>query len=414
MKKTPEDSKSESPNAPRTAGRHSRRSFLAATTVGAMLPGIVSAQAPHELGAPMRPYGARSPFEKAVVREKTMADELSTTGSSLAPLQDLYGTITPSSLHYVRIHSGVPAINPAKHELMIHGLVERPLMFNLSDLMRLPAVSRIQFLECSGNSQHEYLQQDSTTPQRAAGLVSCSEWSGVLLSTLLNEVGVKPEAQWVLAEGADASRLARSVPLEKAMDDVIVAYAQNGEAVRPEQGFPLRLVVPGWEGNISVKWLHRLELLDQPAMTRDEAAYYTDLLPDGKARHFAFVMEAKSLVTRPAGGQRLPTPGLYEITGLAWSGRARVTAVEVSVDGGHTWNKTALQQPNQLHSLVRFRMPWNWDGREAVIGSRCIDESGYIQPERAQLLAVRGRAAAHHYNGIVWWRLRPSGELVHA
>lgn len=410
MKKEPEASFSA---APRSTRRYTRRGFLAATTVGAMLPAVMNARTPRELGAPMRPYGARSPFDKAA-RAETDPDGLQTTGSSLTPLQDLYGTITPSSLHYERIHSGVPAIDPARHELMIHGLVGRPFIFSLSDLKRLPSVSRIQFLECSGNSQHEYLQPDSNTPQHAAGLVSCSEWTGVLLSTLLNEVGVKPEARWVLAEGADASRLARSVPLEKAMDDVLVAYAQNGEAVRPEQGFPLRLVVPGWEGNISVKWLHRLQLLDQPAMTRDEAAFYTDLLPDGKARQFAFVMEAKSIVTRPAGGQRLPTPGFYEISGFAWSGRARVTAVEVSTDGGHVWRKAALQQPNQLHSLVRFRLPWNWDGKEAVIGSRCIDETGYVQPERAELLAVRGLAAPHHYNGIVWWRLQSSGELVHA
>ena len=308
----------------------------------------------------------------------------------------------------------MPAIDPATHELLIHGLVERPLVFKVDDLKRLPSVSRTHFLECAGNSAGEHLGQPGATPQLSAGLVSCSEWTGVLVSTLFKQVGVKPQAKWVLAEGADAARLARSVPLAKAMDDAIVAYSQNGEAVRPEQGYPLRLILPGWEGNINVKWLRRLELIDQPAMTRDEAAFYTDLLPSGKARQFGVMMEAKSIITRPSGGQHLPAPGYYDITGIAWSGRAHVNAVEVSTDGGKNWKKAELQEPVLKHSLVRFRMPWTWDGNPAMIGSRCIDESGYVQPTNEELVAVRGLAAYHHHNGIKWWNVQSNGDLSHA
>lgn len=390
---------------------YSRRKFMAASTVVALSPALLEAQVPSELGAPMRPYGERSPYEKSA---RVSNSPLKTTGASLTPLQDLNGTITPSALHYERHHSGVPNIDPEKHELLIHGLVERPLIFKLDDLKRLPSVSRTHFLECAGNSTGEHLGQLGGTAQQAAGLLSCSEWTGVAVTTLFREVGVKPQAKWMLAEGADASRLARSVPLAKAMDDAMVAYSQNGEAVRPEQGYPLRLILPGWEGNINVKWLHRLELIDQPAMTRDEAAFYTDLLPSGKARQFGVMMEAKSIITRPSGGQRLPEPGYYEITGLAWSGRARVTAVEVSTDGGKTWKKSELQQPVVKHALVRFRMPWTWDGKPARIGSRCIDESGYVQPTNEELVAVRGLAAYHHHNGIKWWSLKDDGELSHA
>jgi sulfane dehydrogenase subunit SoxC len=386
-------------------------SALAATTFAGGLTDLWGEDA-REPGAPLRPYGERSPFETAA-RMNLRSGPLTGTGSTLTPLQDLYGIVTPSALHYERHHSGVPAIDPAKHELLIHGLVERPLVLRMDELKRLPSVSRVYFLECSGNSNSGYETDTAATPQQAAGLLSCSEWTGVPLSVILRRVGVKPGARWVLAEGGDASRNARSIPLQKAIDDVLVAYGQNGEAVRPEQGYPVRLIVPGWEGNINVKWLARLEVLDQPAMTRDEAADYTDLLPNGKSYRFSFVMEAKSIVTRPAGGQHLEGPGPCEITGLAWSGRARVAGVEVSTDAGKNWQRAELQQPVLKNAAVRFRLPWNWDGEEAVIGSRCIDESGYVQPTYEQIVAARGRFARFHYNGIKWWRLRKSGELTH-
>jgi sulfane dehydrogenase subunit SoxC len=400
-----------------SAHSRGRRRFLATTTALAatMAGGLTDllGDEGRELGAPMRPYGERSPFEK-VARRSSRPGALTGTGSTLTPLENLYGIITPSALHYERHHSGVPAIDPDKHELLLHGLVDKPLVFTMEALKRYPSVSRIYFLECSGNTAGEYQGQSAATPQATDGLLSCSEWTGVPLSTLLREAGVKSTARWVLAEGGDASRNARSIPLEKAMDDVLVAYGQNGEAVRPEQGYPVRLIVPGWEGNINTKWLQRLHVLDQPAMTRDESADYTDLLTNGKSYRFSFAMEAKSIVTRPAGGQQLAGPGPYEITGLAWSGRARIATLEVSTDGGRTWQKAALQQPVLKNAVVRFRLPWNWDGKEAVIGSRCADESGYVQPTHEQIVAARGTHARFHYNGIKWWRLAKSGELTNA
>jgi sulfane dehydrogenase subunit SoxC len=396
---------------------HRRRRFLGATAAfGVAFTGAARnlwGQATAQIGAPLRPYGERSPFEKAA-RKSLRTIAFPGMGSTETPLQDLYGTITPASLHFERHHAGVPSIDPEKHELLIHGLVERPLVFNLDELKRLPFVSRFQFIECSGNSAAELAGQPGINPQQTAGLLSCSEWTGVLLSTLLREAGLQAKARWVLAEGADASRLGRSIPIAKALDDVIVAYGQNGEAVRPEQGYPLRLVVPGWEGNVNIKWLRRLHVIDQPAMTKDEAASYTDLLPNGKAWKFSFVMEAKSIVTSPAGGQQLHGPGFYEISGLAWSGRARVVGVEVSTDNGKMWRRAELQEPVLEKSLVRFRLPWNWDGKEAVIGSRCIDQTGYVQPLREQLVASRGVQAVDHYNGIKWWRLQSDGALTHA
>lgn len=400
-----------------SAHSRGRRRFLATTTaLAATVAGGLTdlwGDEGRENGAPMRTYGDRSPFEMAA-RRSSRPGPLTGTGSTLTPLENLYGIITPSALHYERHHSGVPAIDPDKHEILLHGLVEKPLVFTMDALKRYPSVSRIYFLECSGNSAGEYQGHPATTPQTAAGLFSCSEWTGVPLATLLKEAGVKPSARWVLAEGGDASRNARSIPLAKAMDDVLVAYGQNGEAVRPEQGYPVRLIVPGWEGNINTKWLQRLHVIDQPAMTRDEAADYTDLLANGKSYKFSFAMDAKSLVTRPAGGQQLAGPGPYEITGLAWSGRGRIATVEVSTDGGRNWTKAVLQQPVIKNAVVRFNLPWNWNGQEAVIGSRCGDESGYMQPTHEQIVAARGTHARFHYNGIKWWRLQKSGEITRA
>lgn len=365
------------------------------------------------LGLPRRPYGYRSPFESKVVRSLSPG-ELPDNGSAHTPLQDLYGIITPSALHYEVVHFGVPAINPAHHELLIDGLVDRPLILTMKDLERIPAVSRIHFLECAGNSGNEQDGYPGKTPQESHGLLSCTEWTGVPLSILLEQTGLKSSARWILAEGADAGRLARSLPIEKALDDIIVAYGQNGEALRPEQGYPLRLVVPGWEGNVNIKWLHHLQVLDEPAMTAWETGWYTDLLPSGKARQFTFVMEAKSVITRPAGGQRLNGPGMYEITGLAWSGRGKITGVEVSTDGGRSWQKAQLQEPVQTKAFTRFRLSWNWNGAETNIASRSTDETGYCQPTREQIVAARGLNATDHYNGIKSWRIRTTGEITHA
>ena len=390
-----------------------RRWFLASVgTVTAALAHWRSAAAAQvrALGGPVSGYGNRSRFERALrLFPNTQTPEAT---ASLAPLRDSFGIITPSALHFERHHGGVPEIDPAAHTLMIHGLVDRPLVFSIDELKRLPSVSRILFIECSGNSSSEWLGAVGPTVQRTHGLTSCCEWTGVWLSTLLRECGVRANASWLLAEGADAVRMARSLPLDKAMNDVLIAYAQNGEALRPEQGYPLRLVVAGWEGNISVKWLRRIEVLDGPAMTRWETARYTDLMPDGKARQFTFVMDAKSVITSPSGGDTLRGAGVYEISGLAWSGRGAIRRVDVTADGGVTWTAAELQSPVLPHAHTRFRWSWRWDGRDALLGSRCEDETGDVQPRRQDLVRERGANSGYHQNGIQVWRVAATGAVT--
>src|SRR5262245_59307627 len=330
---------------------HSRRSFLglgalwSAAAIACRQDAPSTATPPSALGAPVSGYGARSRHEKSARYVNQNTKVPLEEASSRAPLHETYGIITPSSLHFERHHSGVPDIDPATHSLTIHGLVERPLTFSVAELKRLPSSSRIHFLECSGNSASEWRGAGESDVQRAHGLTSCSEWTGVSLALLLKECGVQPSGTWILAEGADPCRLARSIPMAKALADVMVVYAQNGEPLRPEQGYPIRLLVPGCEGNVNVKWLRRVKVLDQPAMTRWETSKYTDLMPDGTARQFTLDMEAKSLITRPSGGQMLHGPGVYELTGIAWTGRGTITRVEVTTDGGETWNAAELQAP---------------------------------------------------------------------
>jgi sulfane dehydrogenase subunit SoxC len=367
-------------------------------------------ETPGKLGAPLGPYGDRSPFEKAVRwRRETKTPE---TGSSFTPLQDSVGTLTPSSLYYERHHAGIPTIDPDRHRLVIHGMVDRPLSLSVAEIRRLPSVTRTMVLECGGNSSSEWAASTAPDVQRSYGLVSCSEWTGVPLSMLLAEVGVKPGASWVIAEGADACRMERSIPLAKALDDILVAYGQNGEALRPAQGYPLRLRIPGWEGNTNVKWLHSLKLTDQPYMARDETSKYSDLMPDGKARIFTYEMEAKSVITFPSGGQTLPGKGPYELTGLAWSGRGRIERVEITTDGGKSWVRAKLQEPRLPMAFTRFRLPWRFDGRETVIASRATDESGYVQPSREALIAVRGTNSNYHFNGMKFWKVRADGSVI--
>lgn len=352
-------------------------------------------------GASTRPYGERSPFEAA----------LRTNGGaySLTPLQDLHGIITPSSLHFERHHNGVPAIDPSRHRLLIHGLVERPLVFTVEELQRLPAVSRFAFIECAGNSRDGWGEVRDVTVQDLHGLTSTSEWTGVALVTLLEAAGARREATWMLAEGGDAAGLARSVPLtDEVLNEALLCYGQNGEALRPEQGYPLRLLLPGFEGNINVKWLRRLKLGSSPFMTRWETSKYTDLMPDGTAYQFSLVMEAKSVITSPSGRQRIH-PGFHEIRGLAWSGRGRIATVEVSVDGGRTWQAARLQEPVLPKCHTRFCFPWKWNGQETMLQSRCTDQTGYIQPARAALIKVRGSHSSYHYNGIQSWKIERDG-----
>ena len=396
----------------------SRRAFL---KLGAAAGGILSAcqdasgpsvsTGPSRLGRPPSEYGERSPFETSARHMRLSKNP--ETGSTRTPLQDSYGIITPSSVHFERHHAGVPEINPAEHRLMMHGMVERPLIFTMEELRRLPSVTRVHFIECAGNSRDEWGAKKAPNVQRSHGMASCSEWTGVLLSVLLEEAGVKPDASWVIAEGADVCKMVRSLPLEKCTGDVIVAYGQNGEAIRPEQGYPLRLVTPGWEGNINVKWLRRLEVTNRPLMARDETSKYTDLMADGKARQFSFPMEAKSVITFPSGEQKLDSTGFYEISGLAWSGRGTIERVEVSVDGGDNWRDAELQEPRHRAAFTRFRLSWNWTGEETTILSRATDDTGYVQPRMEEIIAVRGSHSDYHNNGIAAWKIHSGGSVTH-
>ena len=371
-------------------------SLLPASEQGATDPTRVPGRGPS-------PYGSRARGETA--------QRLTTATHSLTPHQSLHGIITPSALHFERHHNGVPMINPDRHRLLIHGLVERPLTFSMNDLTRFPSVTRTLFIECSGNSGKEWKGPTGKTVQETHGLMSTSEWTGVPLATLLSEAGIKPDAVWVLAEGSDAAAMTRSLPLADVLKDTLLCYAQNGEMLRPEQGYPLRLVIPGWEGNTCIKWLRRLKLGTAPFMTREETSRYTDLMPDGTARQFTFVMEAKSVITTPSGGQQID-PGFIEIRGLAWSGRGLVKMVEISTDGGETWKAAQLQEPVLPQCHTRFRFGWRWNGEEAIIQSRCTDESGYIQPTRSALVAARGINSSYHYNAIQSWKVDRNGRVT--
>jgi len=356
-------------------------------------------------GKPSRALGQRASSEKPQRQPRGAT-------SSGTPHQDLYGTITPADLHFERHHGGVPEIDPKTYSLLIHGMVERPTVFTLADLKRFPSVSRVHFLECSGNFGGRGTATD-LTPQQLAGLTSTSEWTGVALSTLFREVGVNPKATWFLAEGQDAAVLTRSVPVSKAYDDALIAYGQNGEAVRPEQGYPARLFLPGWEGNASVKWLRRIELSDRPSMTREETSKYTDPMADGTARIFSFLMDARSLITYPAYPVTL-SRGWVEINGIAWTGSGKIKRVDVSVDDGKTWTPAKLQEPVLSKAHTRFRHLWNWTGGEAVIMSRAVDETGYMQPTRTDLLATRGvSTVGYHFNPVTGWLVRPDGTVVY-
>jgi sulfane dehydrogenase subunit SoxC len=399
----------------------SRRRFLAAmagsVAAGAQAQNNSPPNVPawmKEQGQPVnwRPYGLPAEFEKHVVKWRRPA-VVPTEGTSLTPLQHLHGTLTPSGVVFERHHGGVPLIDPAQHRLLVHGMVKRPLLFTMEDLVRFPSESHVFFLECSGNTSRDWRKPVSSNVQQTHGLLSCCEWTGVPLATLLEEAGLQPQAKWILAEGVDASGHTRSLPLAKCLEDILVVYAQNGEMLRPEQGYPLRLIVPGWEGNVSVKWLRRLKVGDVPFMTRQETSRYTDLMPDGSAREFSFLMEAKSVITFPSGEHKLKGAGFYEISGLAWSGNGRIRRVDVSTDGGATWRHAALQEPVLTRALTRFRLPWQWDGRAAVLQSRAMDETGYVQPTRAQMIALRGYNSRYHYNAIQSWGIAAGGEVSH-
>jgi sulfane dehydrogenase subunit SoxC len=379
-----------------------------------------SAAAPPEIppgmtmaGAGMSPYGSPAGFEREVTRTLIRSQPGTTgSGASRTPLEALEGMITPSGLHFERHHNGVPTIDPAQHQLLIHGMVARPLIFTIATLSRYPMESRIHFLECSGNSGVMFgATPPAQTCGQTHGLVSCSEWTGVPLRLLLAEAGADPKADWILAEGADAAAMSRSVPMAKAMDDALLALYQNGERLRPENGYPVRLFLPGYEGNMSVKWLRRIKVTDTPTMTKDETSKYTDLQADGKSLMFTYPMEVKSVITRPAPGLKMTGSGLYEVSGIAWSGRGKIRKVEVSADGGQTWGEAALSAPVLAYALTRFRIPWKWNGAPAVLKSRAIDDAGGVQPTRDEFIARHGNNPIYHYHAIQAWRVEANGEV---
>jgi len=363
-------------------------------------------------GAGMSGYGTRSPHEEYVQRRFGSLPGTVGTGASRTPLEHLEGMITPGALHFERHHNGIPDIEPAEHRLLIHGLVDRPLTFDLESLARYPLVSGIQFLECSGNSGANNAPEP---PQQSAGgihgLVSSSEWTGVPLAVLLDEAGVRAEGQWILAEGADAAAMSRSIPMKKVLDDAIVAIYQNGEHLRPGNGYPMRLFLPGWEGNMCVKWLRRIQVTVGPTMTKDETSKYSDLMRDGRSMLFTFPMEVKSVITSPSGTNTMRGAGLYQISGIAWSGSGRIRRVEVSADGGQSWTEAALTGPVLPMALTRFRLPWRWDGGPAVLQSRAIDETGAVQPTREAMLGERGVNYRYHYHAIQSWAVAAGGEV---
>ena len=362
-------------------------------------------------------YGMPSKFESHVVRRRTdvFKNRQNWSDWSMTPLQYQPGIITPNGLIYERHHAGTPDIDPDKHRLVIHGMVKQPLMFTMDDLVRYPSVSRFYFMECSGNGLTDWLKPASKTVQQTHGLLSGALWTGVPLSTLLDEAGVDPAGKWVLFEGADGSAHTRSVPLEKCMDDTLIVYSSNGEMLRPENGYPVRAFMPGWEGNVCVKWLRRIKVTDQPANFRSETARYTDPMPEGKWRQFSMVMECKSVITSPSGGMTLKKPGYREVTGFAWSGAGKITGVDVSFDGGKNWREAAVEGPVMDKCLTRFKIGWNWNGGPAMLVSRARDNTGYVQPSVHDIRKVRAIVGfVQHHNGMQAWSVGANGEVSNA
>jgi sulfane dehydrogenase subunit SoxC len=418
-----------------------RRSFLKNTAALAGLAVGASAASPVAEAAPppervddLHAYGERSHLVNSVRigsinnPERRIEGEPHDLGLR-SPLQDQVGMITPASLHFVISHGYEPVdIAPQEHQLLIHGLVDRPLIFTLEELKRLPSVSRFHFIECHGNSSpggpgSANRNAPKGTAQDTHGLTSCSQWTGVPLSLLLKEAGVQKGASWIIAEGADPSKHSKSIPLAKALDDALVAYGQNGEPVRPEQGFPLRLVVPGWQGINNVKWLRRIDVVDEPYMSMMEVSRYPSLKLDGKSRWFEFQLGPKSVITRPSGGYRLPGPGFYEISGLAWSGGGAVRRVEVSADGGRTWKDAEIEGPAYKKAHTRFTAPWTWTGDEVVLQSRCTDDTGEVQPTIAEVAKLwnadldffkNATIVVGDFNAIQPWKVNRDGSVQNA
>ena len=398
------------------AGVAGTASAMAAPDVGEGDPTILKLPAHSRgLGQPVAAtgYGSPSKWEKNIQRRPSPGlTQVPQASVSFSPLQSLFGIITPTGLHFERHHQGWWDIDPSEHRLMLNGLVREPRVFTMDDLMRLPSVSRIHFIECGANSAMEWGNSAVPSVQYTHGMISCSEFTGVKLSTLLDICGADTKAgRYLLAEGADGSSMTRTIPMANALDDAIVAWGMNGEMLRPENGYPLRLVVPGVQGVSWVKYLRRIKVGDQPFFTKDEEIHYIDLMPDGMYRQFTSVQECKSVITTPSGSQTLLDKGFYNVTGLAWSGRGKVKRVDVSVDGGRNWRTARLEGPILPKALTRFNFDWVWDGAPAVLQSRAVDDTGYVQPKINQLRAVRGTKSLYHNNAIQSWRLAETGDV---
>ena len=368
------------------------------------------------LGMPVaaNPYGLPSRYERALQRRESPGlTRVGGSSVSFTPLQGLFGIITPSGLHFERHHQGWHDVDPARHRLMINGLVKTQAVFTMDDIMRLPSVSRIHFIECGANTGMEWGNVAVPTVQYSHGMMSCSEFTGVPLKEILDMCGADYKTgRYVLAEGADGSSMTRTIPMELIESgEVLVAYGMNGEMLRPENGYPLRLVVPGVQGVSWVKWLRRIEVGDQPWASKDEAVHYIDLMPDGQHRQYSSTQECKSVITTPSGGQLLLDKGFYNISGIAWSGRGKVTRVDVSTDGGINWRQARLETPVLSKASTRFNIDWVWDGKPAILQSRAVDDSGYVQPGYGQLRAARGTKSIYHNNAIQSWKVVESGEV---
>ena len=406
-----------------------RNSFLAAVAAGASTastlafaqsstgdPTILDKQVwQTTLGQPVavRPYGVPSKYEANLKRRESPGlTRVSAASVSFAPLQGLFGIITPNGLHFERHHQGWVDIDPAKHRLMINGMVKQEMVFTMEDLMRLPSVSRIHFIECGANTGMEWGNVAVPTVQYTHGMLSCCEFTGVPLSILLDMAGADTKkGKYILAEGGDGSGMTRTISMEMALDDVLVVWGMNGEMLRPENGYPLRLVVPGVQGVSSVKWLRRIEVGDMPYATKDEAVHYMDLMPDGMHRQYTSIQECKSVITTPSGGQQLLETGFYNISGMAWSGRGKVKRVDVSVDGGRNWREARMETPVLTNAITRFNIDWVWDGKPAILQSRATDETGHVQPSYRMLREVRGTRSIYHNNAIQSWKVDTNGEV---
>jgi sulfane dehydrogenase subunit SoxC len=364
-------------------------------------------------GVAVRKYGKPSAHEAQAIRRDVAWLTASPQSSvSFTPLHALDGVITPNGLCFERHHAGIAELDPVDYRLILHGLVDRPLIFTLDDIKRMPRVNRVYFCECAANSGMEWRGAQLNGAQFTHGMVHCVMYTGVPLRMLLDEAGVRPQARWLLLEGGDAAAMSRSLPMQKALEDVLIAYRMNGEMLYPENGYPVRAVVPGWEANIWVKWLRRIEVGDQPWHHREETSKYTDLLENGIARRFTFVMDAKSVITDPSPQAPLNhKSGLTVLSGLAWSGRGRITRVDVSLDGGRNWRPAVIDGPAWDKALTRFYYELDWDGRELLLQSRAMDETGYVQPTKAQLRKHRGVNSIYHNNGIQTWLVHKNGEV---